>query len=319
MVGLRQKCGSGGMSTQVHLTTETIHRAWDPALTPVITVDSGTTIEVETLDASGGQLSRESQSEDLRALDFAGVNPVTGPIFVEGAEAGDAIRVTIIDIAVGPWGWTANIPGFGLLADQFPDPHLVRSYRAGSYIVMDNGIRLPTMPFVGTIGLAPEEPGSHSIIPPRRVGGNMDTRFIAPGSRLYLPVEVPGGLLSLGDCHASQGDGEVCGTAIEVGASVTLRVDVVKNRRLRFPFLETHPISDRRGPFLVSMGVGPDLMTAARDATAGMIEEIMRRTRLSPVDAYLLCSIAGDLKLQEVVDAPNWVVGMHLETALLDF
>jgi acetamidase/formamidase len=307
------------MATEAHLTREAHHRVWDAEISPALSVESGTTIEVETQDASGGQLSRESQSEALRTLDFAGVNPVTGPIFVEGAEAGDALRVTIIDIAVGAWGWTANIPGFGLLADQFPDPHLVRSYRAGSFIVMDNGVRLPTLPFVGTIGVAPAEPGPHSIIPPRRVGGNMDTRFVAPGSRLYLPVEVAGALLSLGDCHASQGDGEVCGTAVEVGATVTLRVDVVKDRRLKFPFLETHPVSDRRGPFLVSMGVGPDLLTAARDATAGMIEEIGRRTRLSPVDAYLLCSVAGDLRIQEVVDTPNWVVGMHLETALLDF
>ncbi|MGC8487933.1 MAG: acetamidase/formamidase family protein [Clostridia bacterium] len=302
-----------------HLDKERFHRAWDRTIPPALQVPSGTTIQLDTNDASGGQLSRTSTSRDLVHLDFAGVNPVTGPILVDGAEPGDVIRVTIIDIEVGGWGWTANIPGFGLLADKFPDPHLVLAHRAGSFIIMDTGVRLPTSPFVGTIGLAPAEPGPHALIPPRRVGGNLDTRFVAPGARLYLPVEVAGGLLSVGDCHACQGDGEVCGTAVEVAASVTLRVDLVKDRSLKFPMLETHPVSDRRGPAIVTMGVGPDLMTAARDATEGMIEEIGRRTRLSPVDAYLLCSVAGDLKIQEVVDAPNWVVAMHLEAALLDF
>lgn len=302
-----------------HLQKGTHHQFWDRTIPPALEVASGTTVQVDTNESSGGQLSRASSVDDLKRLDLAGINPVTGPIFVADAEPGDVIRVTILDIAIGTWGWTANIPGFGLLADQFPDPHLVFSYPVGSYIVMDTGIRLPIQPFVGTIGLAPAEPGSHSVIPPRRVGGNMDTRFVAPGSRLYLPVEVAGGLLSVGDCHACQGDGEVSGTAVEVGASITLRVDLLKDRTLRFPMLETHPVSDRRGPAVVTMGIGSDLMTATRDATGGMIEEIVRRTRLSPVDAYLLCGVAGDLKIQEVVDAPNWVVAMHLEAALLDF
>lgn len=302
-----------------HLQKGTHHQFWDRTIPPALEVASGTTVQVDTNESSGGQLSRASSVDDLKRLDLAGINPVTGPIFVADAEPGDVIRVTILDIAIGTWGWTANIPGFGLLADQFPDPHLVFSYPVGSYIVMDTGIRLPIQPFVGTIGLAPADPGPHSVIPPRRVGGNMDTRFVAPGSRLYLPVEVAGGLLSVGDCHACQGDGEVSGTAVEVGASITLRVDLLKDRTLRFPMLETHPVSDRRGPAVVTMGIGPDLMTATRDATGGMIEEIVRRTRLSPVDAYLLCGVAGDLKIQEVVDAPNWVVAMHLEAALLDF
>jgi len=302
-----------------HLSEDVGHQVWDRSIPPALEVASGTTVQVETRESSGGQLSRQSRADDLRRLDLSRVNPVTGPISVEGAEPGDVIRVTIIDIAIGSFGWTANIPGFGLLADQFPDPHLVFSYPAGSYIVMETGVRLPVQPFVGTIGLAPADPGPHSVIPPRRVGGNMDTRFVAPGSRLYLPVEVPGGLLSVGDCHACQGDGEVSGTAVEVSASVTLRVDLLKDRPLKFPMLETHPISDRRGPSVVTMGIGPDLMTATREATRGMIEEIVRRTRLSPVDAYLLLGVAGDLKIQEVVDAPNWVVAMHLEAALLNF
>ncbi len=301
-----------------HLRRDQHHGVWDRSLVPVIRVASGATVVMDVQDASGGQLSRHSEAQDVARLDLGRVNPVTGPIYIEDAEPGDVIRVTILDIAPDNWGWTANIPGFGLLADQFPDPHLLVSQLAGSYVVTPLGVSLPVEPFVGTIGLAPGEPGPHSLIPPRRVGGNLDMRHLTTGARLFLPVEVPGGLLSLGDCHACQGDGEVCGTAVEISASVTLRVDLLKQRPLRFPMVETHPVADRRGPALVTTGIGPDLFEAARQAALGMVEELVRRTRLAAVDAYCLASVAGDLKIAEVVDAPHWVVAMHFERALLD-
>jgi len=302
----------------LHVRRDQHHWAWDRNLPPVLTVASGATMALEVSDASGGQLLASSTARDVLRLDLSRVNPVTGPIYVEGAEPGDVVRVTILDVKVGPWGWTACIPGFGLLADQFPDPHLLISQMVGSYVVLPIGVQVPLTPFVGTIGLAPAEPGPHSLIPPRRVGGNMDMRHLTPGARVFLPVEVPGGLLSVGDCHAAQGDGEVCGTAVEVSATVVLRVDVLKHLSLRYPMVETHPVANRHGSALVTTGIGPDLLEAARQAVRGMVDEMARRAGLDPADAYCLASVAGDLKIAEVVDAPHWVVAFHLERSLLN-
>jgi acetamidase/formamidase len=201
----------------------TIHKAhshygWDNAFAPQLTIAPGETVEFETVDASGGQLGPESSLEDVVNLDFGKINPVTGPVLVDGAEPGDALKVTLLGFEPSGWGWTANIPGFGLLADQFPDPALnLWAYDAAALTpaAYGPGGRVPLKPFCGTIGVAPGEAGLHSIVPPRRVGGNMDIRDISAGTELYLPVEVPGALFSVGDCHAAQGDGEVCGTAIE--------------------------------------------------------------------------------------------------------
>ena len=175
------------------------------------------------------------------------------------------------------------------------------------------GLRIPTSPFIGTIGLALAAEGNHSLIPPSAQGGNMDIRHVTPGSRLWLPVAVPGALLSLGDTHAAQGDGEVAGTAIETSSTVTLRVHLIKGAHLRFPRLETHPMAARAGRAWATTGIGPDLLEAARQATRGMVELIAEHMGLDLLDAYLLASVAGDLKISEVVDAPNWVVSMHLE------
>ena len=177
-------------------------------------------------------------------------------------------------------------------------------------------MRLPSVPMIGTIGVAPAEAGAFSVVPPTRYGGNMDIRQVGAGATLYLPVAVEGGLLSLGDGHAAQGDGEVCGTAIETRALATLRVSLERDRHLPAPMLLTDPRSQRTGRAFATTGIGPDLMTAARDAASAMIAEIVQRTTLSEIDAYLLASVAGDLKISEVVDVPNWVVSLHLDAAL---
>lgn len=285
---------------------------WNNALDPVLTVEPGTVVEVEVANASGGQLEASSTASDVARLDFSRVNPVTGPIFVEGAEPGDALVIDVLDMSMDTWGWTAVIPGFGLLADRFQAPSLRISNVFGQTVELPFGVRLPAVPFIGTIGVAPAEAGEHSVVPPRSVGGNMDIRQVTVGSRLMLPVAVSGALLSVGDTHAAQGDGEVCGTAIETSSVVTLRVSLEKQRPLRFPRLETDARAERRGPQLVTTGIGPNLYEAAREAVLGMIDEIGRRAGLSPEDAYMLCSVAGDLKISEIVDAPHWVVSMHI-------
>jgi acetamidase/formamidase len=261
---------------------------------------------------------------DVTALDFAKVNPVTGPVLVDGAAPGDALKVTIESFQPSGWGWTANIPGFGLLADQFAEPALhLWKYDPTTLApaLYGPGGAVPLKPFAGTIGVAPAEPGLHSIVPPRRVGGNMDIRDLAAGTTLYLPVEVPGALFSVGDTHAAQGDGEVCGTAIESPMTVTLTFDLVKGASLKFPrFTTAGPVSrhfDAEG-YEATTGIGPDLFQAARDAVSAMIDLLTARHGMAPVEAYMLCSVCADLRISEIVDQPNWVVSFYFPRVVLD-
>lgn len=307
--------------------SRTIHRhhfGWDNSLAPVVTIAPGESLEFEVTDASGGQLSRAATVADVGRLDFARVNPVAGPVYVDGAEPGDILKVTVLSFAPSGWGWTANIPGFGLLAEEFKEPalHLWRyDSRTLAPCAFGPWAKVPLKPFAGTIGVAPAEAGCHSIVPPRRVGGNMDLRDIAAGCELHLPVEVAGALFSVGDTHAAQGDGEVCGTALESSMRVALRFDLVKQSPLAFPRLLTPgPVTrhlDERG-YQVTTGIGPDLMEAARAAVRSAIDWLMREHRMPAMDAYMLCSVCGDLRISEIVDMPNWTVSFYLPQIVLE-
>lgn len=296
------------------------HLGWDAAFPPVVEVTPGETIEVVLQDAFGGQLDEHAGAQDIATLDLAQANPLTGPIAVAGARPGDTLAITFEDIEVGAHAWTAIIPGFGLLADEFPEPHVIVSSIAAGEVAFGGLARLPVRPFLGTIGVAPAAPGLHSVIPPRRVGGNMDCRDVRTGATLLLPVEVDGALLSAGDPHGGQGDGEVCGTAVETTARARVRAELRPGLTIDGPQLELppEPVDDRRegAGRRLTMGVGPDLLAGARDATRAMIE-LLGRHGLPPADAYALCSVAGHLRLLEVVDAPNWVVGMELDLDVL--
>ncbi|HET7715519.1 MAG TPA: acetamidase/formamidase family protein, partial [Bauldia sp.] len=273
------------MSSGAHRTIHEAHHhfGWDRSIPPVAHIVPGTVLEFECPDASGGQLSAKSTLADVAHLDFARVNPVTGPIFVDGAQPGDALKVTLHDFSPSGWGWTANIPGFGLLAEQFTEPalHIWTYDKIGMEPAAFSPMgKVPLKPFPGTIGLAPAEPGLHSVVPPRRVGGNMDIRDLSAGTVLYLPVEVEGALFSIGDTHAAQGDGEICGTAIESPMSVVVEFDLVKGANLATPrFTTPGPVVrhlDGKG-YEVTTGIGPDLMQAARDAAARMIDLLSAR------------------------------------------
>jgi acetamidase/formamidase len=301
----------------MHVKRTETHNTWDRDIAPIATITPGDEITVETADAGDGQLNAGSTAADVPGLDFGRVNPVTGPFAIEGARPGDALVIDILDMSVGSWGWTASIPGFGLLAEDFPDPHLRISTIAGGRAELLPGVSVPVVPMIGTIGVAPPEPGPHPMVPPSRWGGNLDIRHVGPGARLVLPVGVDGALLSLGDAHAAMGDGEVAGTGVETDATVRLRVDVHRDAAPGTPIVETHPRTQRTGAALATTGVGPDLMAAATEATRALVHEITTRTALSPADAYLLASVAADLKISEVVDLPNWVVSAHLELAYL--
>ena len=300
------------------------HLGWDNAVPPVATVTPGESVEFDVFEASGGQLSPASTVDDVGRLDFGRINPVTGPVFIDGAEPGDVLKVTLLSFAPSGWGWTANIPGFGLLADAFPDPALhVWQYDPTTLAPAFFGAwgKVPLKPFTGTIGVAPAAPGLHSIVPPRRVGGNMDVRDLAAGTALYLPVEVAGALFSVGDTHAAQGDGEVCGTAIESPMRVALRFELQKRTPLAFPrFTTPGPVTnhlDAKG-YDVTTGIGPDLMDAARAAVGSMIDLLCGRHGMPAVEAYLLCSVCGDLRISEIVDVPHWTVSFYFPRIVFD-
>src|ERR1700712_1795055 len=302
--------------------THTIHRAqhnfgWNRDFEPAVIAKPGETIHFECMDSSGGQLSAGATVDSLKELDFGKINPVSGPVYVEGAMPGDALKITLRRFVPSGLGWTANIPGFGLLADQFKDPALhVWTYDAISMTpaLYGPGGKVPLKPFAGTIGVAPVEPGLHSVVPPRQVGGNLDIRDLTAGVTLYLPIEVEGALFSIGDTHAAQGDGEVCGTAIESQMDVELTLDLVKGANLKSPrFTTPGPVTrhiDGAG-YEVTTGVGPDLMTGARESVMRMIDLLGAEHGLDPVDAYMLVSVCGDLRISEIVDMPNWVVSFY--------
>jgi acetamidase/formamidase len=300
------------------------HLGWDNSFAPVVHIAPGESIEFEVVDAAGGQLSGASTVADIGRLDFSRINPVTGPVHIDGAEPGDVLQVTVLSFAPSGWGWTANIPGFGLLAEEFRQPalHLWR-YDPSTLApaLFGQWGKVPLKPFAGTIGVAPAAPGLHSIVPPRRVGGNMDIRDIAAGTELFLPVEVPGALFSVGDTHAAQGDGEVCGTAIESPMRVALQFDLIKQVPLSYPRFRTPgPVTrhlDAKG-YEVTTGIGPDLMEAARAAVRSMIELLGQSHGMAAADAYMLCSVCGDLRISEIVDIPNWTVSFYFPRIVLE-
>ena len=296
---------------------EAFNYVWDNSIEPALEVDSGELIEFTVRDASDEQIRAGSTAEDVAKLDFEHVNPVSGPVYVKAARPGDVLAIEILEFRPRNWGWTALIPGFGLLADEFPEPWLriSRVEAQRGKVIFAEGIELPYEPFPGTIGVAPAEPGPHSIVPPSRWGGNMDTKHLRVGTTLYLPVGVEGALFSVGDTHSAQGDGEVCGTAIETAMDVSLRLSVRRDFRIDSPQYRVPPGALPRAEgtgYHVSTGVAPDLMEATKQAVRATMEQLVDRHGLSREEAYALCSVAADLRIHEVVDAPNWVVGAFL-------
>jgi acetamidase/formamidase len=290
---------------------------WDNALDPALEVESGEAVELHVRDASDEQIRADSGPEDVTKLDFDHVNPVSGPVFIKRAQPGDVLAVELLEFRPPEWGWTALIPGFGLLADEFPEPWLRISGVDGKSgrVRWSDEVSLPYRPFPGTIGVAPAEPGKHPILPPSRWGGNLDTKHLVVGTTLFLPVGVEGALFSLGDTHAAQGDGEVCGTAIETAMDVVVRLSVRRDFRIEAPqyrLPEGALAASEQSAYRVCTGVGPDLMEAAKDAVRATIRRLEEERGFGREEAYALCSVAVDLRIHELVDAPNWVVGAFL-------
>ncbi|MEX0430231.1 acetamidase/formamidase family protein [Spiribacter insolitus] len=315
---MNRKGLAGGKPGRRHTITiedqKNYHYVYGPYAEPIIEVDPGDLVTVETHDAFEGQIQKESDKPSEK-LNFPYLNPQTGPIRIRGAEKGDALAVRIISIkprGPQPVGTTCLIPHFGalvptaataMLSPQLPEKvKKVEVDEQGVY--WSDKITLPYEPFIGTIGTAPEIEAISSL-QPDYYGGNMDLPDVAPGNVIYLPVNRAGGLLYLGDCHAIQGDGEVCGVALEIPATVELQVDLVKAHGNAWPQLETE---DTFG-FIASARPMED---AARIGYVELINWVVEQTGQTPEEAYLLLTMCGKVRLGNMVD-PKYTMGVSIE------
>jgi formamidase len=343
------------------------HNRWHPDIPPLVRCQPGDEVVLETRDALDGQTGPAAGLDAVAAVDLGVVHPLTGPVYVEGAEPGDLLAVEIVDIEPDTYGFTVQVPGFGFLRDVFPEPYKVNWDIAGGWATSAElpGVRIPGSPFMGTIGLSPghellavttareqalidrgglalppSAPGAVPAdprlaaeglrtIPPREQAGNVDIKQLGKGAVLLIPVDTPGALFSAGDAHFAQGDNETCGTAIEMSATLRVRFGLRKGeaaekniRDLRFTredyYLPPEFAAPRR--FFATTGISvtkdgvnhsEDITLAARNALLNMIDHLGERgwTRQQ---AYAICSVAVDLKISQVVDAPNMLVSAFL-------
>jgi acetamidase/formamidase len=308
------------MAKTHYFPSDEVHFSWDAGNAPVLTVESGDTVVVHTRDVSDDQIGPDSTVDAIAGLDWDRVYPLAGPIAVDGAEPGDTLAVEVLDLHTEGWGWTAILPGLGLLPDDFPDPYLrLFDLSDGDLVHFRDDIKIPIEPFMGTMGVCPAGASAQPIMPPGAFGGNMDTRQLTRGTTLYLPVQVAGALFSCGDAHAAQGDGEVCVTGLESPMYGALRFTLHKDRPIPAPqYLTGGPLAPRvsAAPWYGTTGVGPDLFIGAQEAVRAMVDHLSSEHGLSPEDAYLLCSLCVDLRISEVVDAGQYVVSALLPLAI---
>ncbi len=271
------------------------HAFWDNSYPARIHAKSGDTVVFETLEASACQITPASQDEAVAHLDFGLIHPLTGPVYVEGAEPGDGLEVEVISIKHKNWGWNAVIPGFGLLGEDFPNPYL-HHYKLGrTHCEFRKDILIPYEPFCGVMGVAPREPGRLNTIPPRENAGNIDIRHLTPGTRVTFPV-------------------------LETPMKVRLRFHVMKGANtpeLRFITLpgKKLTVTDEKGYF-VTTAHGPDLFQDAQRAIRYMINYLASEYNMTREQAYCLCGATVDLKISEIVDAPNWIVSAYLPLSI---
>ncbi len=318
MAIVMQACQRNGAPTEiptpdVTITADQTHNKFSRSIPPVAKVPSGAVVEVFTKEATDGQLTANSTVDDVKNLDFSPIHPLTGPVYVEGAEPGDVLAVKLLKIEVGDWGWSAVVPGFGFLADEFTEPYL-KTFTLGKdarFARFNDKIKIPLRPFAGVMGVAPDTDSLLSTIPPRANGGNMDNPFLTEGVTVYFPVFVEGALFSIGDTHAAQGLGEVCGTAVEAPMRIVYQVEVLKNhRKLPEPQYETDD-------YYAVTAFATTIDEATKKATRYMIDYLVEEHGLSRTEAYVLCSLAGNLHIAEVVDVPHMLVAMHMPKSVL--
>ncbi|ABK73843.1 acetamidase/formamidase family protein [Mycolicibacterium smegmatis] len=343
------------------------HNRWHPDIPAVLRCVPGDIVAIDTRDGYDGQFGRASTADDVLRADLARIHPLTGPIHIEGAEPGDLLVVDVLSVDTGNFGATLNIPGFGFLREEFTEPHIVRWEIADGFAHSADlpGVRLPGAPFMGVMGVAPsralfdrtkaaeqraaqggglvELPNPTSAVPPDRAAdpgrrtispteaaGNVDIKHLTAGSRVHLPVWVPGALFSVGDGHFAQGDGESCGAAVETTARVVLRFDLRKGAaaaqdspHLSFERLTPGPPDVASRPHFAVTGIPVDsageihpenLNMATRNALRLMVDHLSVDRGFTRQQAYALCSVAVDLRLSQIVDAPNILVSALIPT-----
>lgn len=352
-----------------HLDQEprTGHNRWHPDVPPVLEVEPGEVVALETRDAIDGYLNAQSTVADFASLPLGAIHPLTGPVLVKGARPGDLLEVEFVDIEPQPWAFSAIMPGLGFLRDSMTTPFLVHWKIDNGWATSPQlpGVRVPGAPFMGVSGVAPSGqqvvawarreaeaaarggfalppdavgavPASGPAaseglrtLPPRENGGNFDVKQLTRGAKLLLPVNVDGALFSTGDAHFAQGDGEVCVTAIEMAATCVVRFAVqsgeAARRNIRWPrFARTDDFANPQWAmprrFTATMGMpvdadgtnrAEDLTAACRNAVLNMLDLLQERG-FSREQAYVLCSVAVDLRVSNVVDVPNFVVSALL-------
>lgn len=271
----------------------------------VLTVDPPVAVVFETIDALGGQV--KSEKDILTALDFSRVNPATGPVFINGAQPGDTLAVRIKHIELPETGVIVTGKGMGVLGAEI-ESYATKLLRIEEGFVLFNDLQLPISPMVGVIGVAPDS-GAYETGTAHRHGGNMDTKEIGEDATVYLPVFQKGALLALGDVHAVMGDGEVCISACEIASRVTVEIDVIKNVQFSWPVVE----NGTGLSFIVSL---PSIEEALREATRQAVHFLAKRLKLSTQEAYMLASLAVDIRISQLVD-PNKTVKAFLPKRLV--
>jgi len=290
-----------------HLSSDKVHSRWNNDLKPVLTISAGDTVSIETRDTSDNQIHPGFTMQDVGKVDTDRIHPLTGPIYVKGAEPGDTLVISIGTITPAHWGFNIVPPGgkgFGFLSEK--------SYEASiRFMDIDNtkgivkfseSIQIPLNPFLGVMGVAPRNKGEIRTLTPGAHGGNLDLKELREGTQLFLPVFVNGALFSAGDCHATQGDGEITGAAVECAGKAVLTFSVSKGANETFPRAET-------ATHYITLGFEEDLTDAARKATERMVDFISREKNVTESEAYSLCSIAADVRITQVV---NGIMGAHV-------
>jgi len=265
---------------------------------PIERVKPGEVFKVETNDCFFRQIEKEDQL--VTEVDFSRINPATGPIYIEGAQSGDILKVKILEIKLPEKGVIVTVPGEGILGDIVKEArtNIVEIKNGFCYL---KGVKIPANPMIGVIGVAPsEEEGEYPTGSPWKHGGNMDTKDVTESSTLYFRVSQEGALLALGDCHAVMGDGEVCVAGCEINSEVMLKVDVIKSKEINWPIVETNDS-------MMIVVSGKNLEEASKEATRTAVEYLMKGLNLSWDDAYMLASLVVDLKISQLVD-PNKTV-----------
>ena len=285
------------------------HFAFSRTIPPVLRVSDGAIIEAHAKEASNNLIKPGMTSEEYRKLVWPEPygHPLAGPIYVEGAEPGDKLAVTLLTLELGDWGWTDTSPDFSYIGNEVGGTHLkTYTFDANKKVArFSERITVSLRPFPGVMGVAPDTDSMLSTVPPRANGGNMDDPNIVEGTTVYFPVFVKGALFSIGDPHAAQGHGEISGTAIEAPMRIVFRVNLIKGGpRISEPQYETKD-------FYAVTAFAKTLDEAAKKATRYMVAWLVEAHGLERHEANMLGSVAGDLKIAEVVDG-NVLVLMHM-------